>query len=84
MKAKTNWYWQQHGKNKSFIISTRTIVHPCLEVSVIKNVADITRIIWNKKQARQAVQRQPIFIADADNDYILDKIEQSDYIEYER
>ena len=48
MKPKTNWYWQQHGKNQSVIISTRTIVSPCLEVSFIKNSADITSIICNK------------------------------------
>ena len=36
-----------------------------------------------KKQALQAVQRQPIFISDADHDYIMDKIELRDNIEYE-
>ena len=29
-------YWQQHVTNHSVIISTHTIFHPCLEVSVMK------------------------------------------------
>ena len=48
MKSKTNWYWKEHGTNQSVIISTRTIVSPCLEVSFIKNSAYITSIIRNK------------------------------------
>ena len=38
-KAKTNWCRQRYGTNKSIIISTCTISYPCLEVSVINNVA---------------------------------------------
>ena len=83
MKTKTNFYWRQHRTNQNVIISTRRIVHQCLEMSIINNAADIPRIICNKKQVRQAVQRQPICIADADHDYILDKIERRDNIEYE-
>ena len=52
-------------------------------MSVIKNVADITSIICNKKQSCQAVQKQLIFIADTDHDYIIDKIEHYDHIDYE-
>ena len=84
MKRQTNWYWQQHRTNQSVIISTRTIVHQYLEVSVIKNVTDIPRGIFNKKQPHQAVQRQPIFIDDEYHDYILYEIERRDNIEYER
>ena len=43
--ANTNWYWQQHGTNQIVVISTRTINHICIEVSVIKNFVDIPRII---------------------------------------
>ena len=77
-------YWKQLGTNQSVILSTCTIVHKFIEVSDIKNVAVINIIICNKKQARQAVHRQPIFISDSEHDYILEKIERRDYIEYER
>ena len=49
MEKKTNCYWRQHRTNQSVIISTRRIVHPCLEVSVINNAAEIPRIICDKK-----------------------------------
>ena len=52
-------------------------------MSVINNVSDIPGSIC-QKLAGQAVQRRPIFIAGADHDYILDKIERHDHIEYER
>ena len=84
MKLKIDCYWKQHGTNKSFIISTHTIVDPCLEVSVINNTSDITRSIRNKKKSLQAVHRQPICTADVDHDYIIDIIERHDHIEYER
>ena len=64
------------------MIKTHNIVHTCLDVSVIKYVADIPRSTCNKKP-RQSVQRQPICISDAGHDYILDEIERCDNIEYE-
>ena len=64
------------------MVSTRNIVHPCLDVSVINNVSDIPRSICNKKKGVQAVQRHPIFIYDADHDYILYKMDRRDHIEY--
>ena len=45
---------------------------------------DIPRIICNKKQSHQAIQKQPICIAYADYDYNIDKIERCDNIEFER
>ena len=84
MKAKINWYYQQNGTKNSVTISIQNIVHPCVEVSTIKNVADIPRSIRNNKKVRQAVQKQPIFIADTYNDYILYGIDCRDHIEYER
>ena len=44
MKGK-NWYWQKNVNEQSIIITTRTTDHPCLGVSVIKNVAYIPSII---------------------------------------
>ena len=76
--------WKQNGTKQSVKITTRTIVHPCLDVSVIRDVTHIPRIIFNTKLALQAVQRQPIFILDIDYDDILDEIESRDSIDYER
>ena len=56
MKFNTNWYWKQLGTKESVIIATHNIVHPCLDLQNIKYVEDITIILWNKKQARKAVQ----------------------------
>ena len=69
---------------QSVMISTRTIVHPCLEVSVINNVADIPRSIFNNNNKHKDVQWQPIFIYDAGHYYILDEIERRGHIEYKK
>ena len=84
MKAKTNCYCQQNKNIQIVIISTRTIVHPCLDVSARKNVADIPRSIHNKNKAQKVIQWQPIFIDDKYHDYILDERVRSDNIDYER
>ena len=76
MKANTNWYWQQLGTKEGVIIAICTIVHTLLDVLKIKYFADTPIILCNKKQARKAVQIHPIFISDADHDYILDEIER--------
>ena len=55
------------------IISTCTIFHPCIDVSVLKDYAYITSNFFNKKQARQDLQRQLVFITYSYYDYILYK-----------
>ena len=80
----TNCYWKQNVNIYIVIISTRNIVRPCRDVSVIEDVTDISSIVCNKKQARQYFQRHPIFISDADHNYILYEIVCHDNIEYER
>ena len=50
------------------IVPTRTIAHPCIDITVVKDIADIPKIVCNKKQAQKEMQRFPIFITDADND----------------
>ena len=84
MKASTNWYWQKLGTKEGFIITTRTVVHPCLDVSTIKYVAYIPRRLCNKKQSRKYVKRHTISISDADSDYILCGINCQDQIDYKR
>ena len=49
---------------------------------VLVKISGITRSICNKKQARQAVLRQPICISDADHDYNIYEIDHRDNIEY--
>ena len=56
MKATTNWYWKQNQNEHIVIILTRTIVTPVLDVSLIKNIADIPRSVVNKNQSRQDIQ----------------------------
>ena len=43
MKSNTHWSWQQLETKDSVIIATCTIFHPCLDVSTIKDVADIPK-----------------------------------------
>ena len=45
MKSSKTWYWQQLETKDSVVVATHTIVHPCLDVSTIKYVADIPRIL---------------------------------------
>ena len=56
------------------IIETQTIVHPRFDVSVIPYVSDIPRSIFHKKQAKQALNQQPIYIYDGDHNFIIDEI----------
>ena len=67
MKTNTNCYWQQLENKKSIIITTHTIVHTCIDVSTIEDVADILRMLCNKKQARKDVQRHTICLSDQIN-----------------
>ena len=41
-------------------------------------------LLYVIKKLLQAVQREPIYIADADHDYIIGEIERCDNIEYKR
>ena len=55
-----------------------------LDVSVVKYVADVTRNISNKKQARQALQKRPIFITHTYHYFIIDKIMRWYQIEHRK
>ena len=84
MKAKTNWYWKPKNHQHVVIVSTPTIVHPCLDVSLVKDVARIPRSFYNISQAREALPRFPTCITDTYHDYILDKITRICQIEFKR
>ena len=75
MQENTNWYWKQHSLQQNIIVSTRTILHPCLDVVIITDFQDIHKTFCNRIQAKKFRQRHPICIIDADYDYILDEIE---------
>ena len=49
-------------KTTIIILSTRTIVNSWLDVSILEDVADIPRSIFNNKQAHKPLQRHTIFI----------------------
>ena len=66
-----------------FILSTHNIVHPCLDVLIIKYGADISSYMQLKK-SRQQIKINPIWIYDADHEYIWDNIMRCDHIEYEK
>ena len=84
MKENTKCYWEKRYQKQTIAILTRTVVHPFLDIFVVKYVQDILRSFCNKNQAHQVLQRYYVCITDSDHDYILDEILRQDQIEYER
>ena len=76
MQENTNWYCKQHSLQQTIIVPTRKIIHPRLDVVIIRDVQDISKNVYNRIQAKKAIQRYPIFMTDDDYDYILDEIER--------
>ena len=70
MQEDTNWYWDHKQQQQVIIIPTRTIVHPCLDVLEVKYVHDIAISVNNRNQAKQDLQRHPIFWTEDDHNYI--------------
>ena len=58
-------------------------MHPCLNVVSVKYVHDIPKIVCNRNNSKQALQKHPICLTDCDNDYILGEIEHRDKIDLE-
>ena len=84
MQENTNWYWKQQPLQHNIIVPTRTIINPCLDVFGITYVQDTPTNIFNRIQAKKYIQRHPIFLTDADYDYILDGIERREFFYFER
>ena len=82
-ERKTNWYWDDKNHQQVIIVPTRDIVHPCLDFVAVKYVHDIPKIICNRNNAKQDLQKHPICLTDSDHDYILEAIEHRDKIELE-
>ena len=72
IKTKTDLYFQQNRMNQSVIISTRTIVHPFIKVSVTKIDSGIHRSICDKKTSTSLCVETKTIISDAYCNYILD------------
>ena len=76
MQENTNWYWKKKPMQHTIIVPTRTILHPRLDVIVIRYVQGIHKNVCNRIQAEKYIQRHHIFMTDTDYDYILDEIER--------
>ena len=61
---------------QTIIVPTRTIIHPRLDVIIIRYVQDIPKNVCNRIQENIYIQRNHIYLIDADYDYILDAIER--------
>ena len=74
-ERKINCYWEQRQNQKVIIFETLTIIHPCIDVVAVKDVHDISKIVFNTDQGKQDLQIHAIFLTDSDHDYILEEIE---------
>ena len=84
MQVDTNWYWNQQSKHHAITVPTRKILHPQLEGDLITDFHSIPTSICSRTQAKKAISRQPIYLTDADYDYILEEIGRREKIEFER
>ena len=57
---------------QTYIVPTRTILHPRLDVITIIYVQDIPKIVFNRIQAKKNIRRHPIFMTDADYDFFYE------------
>ena len=80
----TNWYWNQQPKHHFITVTTRTILHPQLEVNAITDFHAIPTSVCSRTQKKKAISRQPICLTGADYDYILEEIGRREKIEFER
>ena len=52
MQEKSEWFWEKKYQQQAIVVPSLTIVHPCLDVMVMKYVNYIPRGVGNKNQAR--------------------------------
>ena len=50
MQEDSNWYWKHQSLQQTIIVTTHTIIHPCLDVVIIRYVQDIPKNIFNRIQ----------------------------------
>ena len=58
IKTKTNWYWKPEEIPQNLLVSTQTLVHPCIYISVVIDVANIPSSVVNRNQARRSIPRR--------------------------
>ena len=51
-KEKNKWYFKQKKQKRVILFPTRTIVHSCLDVFLVKDVYDISRSVLNRKSSK--------------------------------
>ena len=56
MQVDTNWYWNQKPKHNLITVTTRTILHPQLEVDTITDFHAIPTSICSRTQAKKPSQ----------------------------
>ena len=74
LQIDTIWYWNQQPKHHVITVSTRTILHPKLEVNAVTVFNSIPTSLCTRTQAKKSISRQPICLTDSDYDYILKEI----------
>ena len=53
MQENTNWYWKQQTLQHNIIVPTRTILHPHLDVIIIRYVQEIPKKICSRNKAKK-------------------------------
>ena len=71
MQENTNWYWKQQPLQHTIMVPKRTILHPRLDVIIIRYVQDIPQ-----EPRKKEIQRHPIIMNGSGYDYILDEIDR--------
>ena len=70
MQIDTNWYLNQQPKHHVIAVTTRTILHPQLEVNAVTDFTQYPQV-YVPGNRKKFISRQPIFLTDSDYDYIL-------------
>ena len=55
MQENTNWYWKQQPLQQTSIVPTRTILHPCIDLIIIRYVQDTPTNICSRNQAKKSI-----------------------------
>ena len=53
MQENTNWYWKQQPLQQTILVPTCTILHPRLDVIVIRYVQDTPKNLCSSNQAKK-------------------------------
>ena len=72
MQEDNNWYWKKQSLQQNIIVPILTIINPCLDVFKITDVQYTPKTVCNR--INEIIQRHPIYLTDADYDYVLDDI----------